>query len=174
MLISEEYRGLNAELHARNSTFGTLGHHFAPLVVQLAAGAARPGPATTVLDYGCGKGTLKPSLLGHPLDVREYDPAIPEKAAAPEAADIVVCTDVLEHIEQDCLDAVLDDLRRVTRQLVLLTVCTAPARKTLADGRNAHLIVAPVAWWLPKLIERWELLVVENKSGGFLMVGGAK
>lgn len=52
---------------------------------------------------------------------------------------------------------VLDDLARVTAGVGLFTVCRGPAVKTLPDGRNAHLIQQPPAWWLPKFIERFEL-----------------
>jgi hypothetical protein len=54
---------------------------------------------------------------------------------------MVACIDVLEHIEPKLLENVLDDLQRVTREIGFFTVSTVLAEKTLADGRNAHLIV---------------------------------
>jgi 2-polyprenyl-3-methyl-5-hydroxy-6-metoxy-1,4-benzoquinol methylase len=67
--------------------------------------------------------------------------------AAPEPHDIVACTDVLEHIEPDCLDDVLKDIRRCTKKVAFLLIATRPAIKVLADGRNAHLIQQPYTWW---------------------------
>lgn len=150
MLITEDYRKLNALKHETSARYGTMGHHFAKRIQEL----ARNTSSTSILDYGCGKRTLE-SALGYAI--RNYDPAIPGLDRTPDPADLVVCTDVLEHIEPDCLDAVLDDLRRVTQKVIFLTVSTMQAKKHLADGRNAHLIVQPYEWWMPKLMSRFTL-----------------
>jgi hypothetical protein len=170
MLISDEYRALNAQLHRDRPDYGTSGHKWADAVMML----AKERGANTVLDYGCGKRTLRGALpLLNERDFRlyEYDPAIPGLDAAPSPADLVVCTDVLEHIEADCLNAVLDDLRRCTRKVAFLEIATRPAVKTLADGRNAHLIVEPPEWWLPKLDARWSSVGVFAGSGSFVYIG---
>jgi hypothetical protein len=75
--------------------------------------------------------------------------------------------DVLEHIEPDCLDDVLDDLKRVTKGIGFFTVACGPAAKVLPDGRNAHLIQEPPEWWLPKLLERFDLYTFQRMPGGF-------
>ena len=73
MLISPAYRSLNEQMHA-DPDFGTSGHLFGAVVRELLAG----DPAIkTVLDYGCGKGTLRKSAIGP--EWREYDPAVPGK-----------------------------------------------------------------------------------------------
>lgn len=147
-VISPDYARLNAELHERNPQYGISGQKWAKVVRGLADWLG----TCDILDYGCGKQTLAETLPE--LRVRGYDPALPELATTPEPADLVICTDVLEHIEPEWLDNVLDDLARVIRKVGFLTVSTQPALKTLADGRNAHLIVQPVAWWLAKLGQR--------------------
>lgn len=170
-LISESYRNLNAALHASNPQYGTSGGKWAAKVHRL----ARQYQAGSVLDYGSGRGTLGTALRQGiselPYDFREYDPAIPGQDARPEPADFVVCGDVLEHIEPDCLYAVLDDIRGLARKAVLLIVATVPAGKTLADGRNTHLIVEPAEWWLPKLMLRWRVREFHDRSGFFICVG---
>jgi hypothetical protein len=131
-----------------------------------------------VLDYGCGRGTLLSALWDKhatlPFDFLEYDPAIPEKDTKPTKADLVVCGDVLEHIEPDCLYAVLDDIRGIARSAVFLVVATQPAAKFLSDGRNAHLIVEPAEWWLPKLMQRWRVALLRDLGGEFLFIGAPK
>jgi hypothetical protein len=104
--------------------------------------------AGSVLDYGCGKGGLGRAI---PFGICEYDPAIAGKESSPKPADLVVCTDVLEHIEPECLVYVLADLRRVTRKIGYFVIHTGPAQKHLADGRNAHLIQRDRMWWKKKL-----------------------
>jgi hypothetical protein len=39
--------------------------------------------------------------------------------------------------------------------------------KTLADGRNAHLIQEPPEWWLPKIMARWDLRLFQAVTGEF-------
>jgi S-adenosylmethionine:diacylglycerol 3-amino-3-carboxypropyl transferase len=89
----------------------------------------------------------------------------------PEPHDIVVCTDVLEHIEPDCLDDVLADIRRCTKKAALLVVATRPAMKTLSDGRNAHLIQEDFKWWEPH-IEKAGFRVLQGHAvtGEFTLV----
>lgn len=145
MLISDEYRALNADLHARKPGYGSKGHGWATRVRNLASELG----AVSILDYGCGKGTLARALPD--LDVRGYDPAVPGCDAAPEPADLVICTDVLEHVEPECIDAVLADLVRLTVRGCLVAVACRPGKRTLADGRPDHLTVEPPAWWMERL-----------------------
>jgi hypothetical protein len=77
---------------------------------------------------------------------------------------------VLEHIEPDLLENVLDDPARVTVRFGVFTVHTGPAAKILADGRNAHLIQKPSAWWLPLFTRRFELVAFNRVDGGFWIV----
>ena len=137
--ISPEYQALQAELHARPQGYGGKGRKWAPVVRELIAWY----DARTVLDYGCGEGSLGSALPG----IAEYDPAMPGKDAPPAPADLVVCTDVLEHIEPEKLPAVLIHLRFLTRTAALLVVALDATHKILADGRNAHLIQESPAWW---------------------------
>jgi 2-polyprenyl-3-methyl-5-hydroxy-6-metoxy-1,4-benzoquinol methylase len=142
--ISDAYAQLNRELHQTTEHYGTSGASYAASVLSLAT-AFR---VRSILDYGCGKGTLAKTLSG---PVREYDPAIPGKDAPPDPADLVVVTDVLEHVEPECLDAVLEDLERCVKIVGYFVICTRPSKKQLADGRNAHLIQQPALWWLTSL-----------------------
>jgi 2-polyprenyl-3-methyl-5-hydroxy-6-metoxy-1,4-benzoquinol methylase len=164
-MITDAYRELNRQLHATNESYGASGHRWAAQVAQM----AKHLPAHTILDYGCGKRTLEQALG---FAIKNYDPAVEGLDTPPEPADLVVCTDVLEHIEPDYLEAVLDDLQRVTKKLVFLVVATRPAKKTLADGRNAHLIQLPLNEWLPALLSRWKVEQVQNVGGGeFIFIG---
>jgi hypothetical protein len=163
VLISQEYAKLNSELHRTDPAFGISGQKWAKEVHML----SRRYSTTDVLDYGCGKQTLRDALN---FSIRGYDPCVPGVDSPPEPADIVVCTDVLEHIEPQFIDSVLDDIARLAKVAVFLTVATRPARKMLPDGRNAHLIQQTYIWWLEKIARRLMLTHFENHGGGFLAV----
>lgn len=162
MKITPEYAELNRRLHA-TGRFGMSGGRWAAPVLALCQQLG----TRDVLDYGCGQRTLEKSL---PFPIRNYDPCVPGLDAPPEPADIVVCTDVLEHVEPDCIDEVLDDLRRVTRDAGLFLVATRPAENVLADGRNAHLIQEPKSWWLPRIERRFRVSQVRDLPGEFAVI----
>jgi hypothetical protein len=167
LLISEEYRRLNEKLHEDRPDYGTSGHRWVVPVREL----AREMGATSILDYGCGKRTLERELG---FAINNYDPAVEGLDAAPEPADLVVCTDVLEHIEPECLEDVLDDLQRVTKGFGFFNIATRPAVKTLADGRNAHLIVEKARWWLEHLWDRFDIVQFNDLGGDFIVIVRAK
>lgn len=172
MLISEQYREQQRALHER-ADYGVASLHYAPFVAE----ALERAGADELLDYGAGKGRLAPALqgiLGRPLTVHQYDPAIPEFAAAPQPCRFVACIDVLEHIEPELLGNVLDDLRRVTAGLGVFTVHCGAAVKSLPDGRNAHLTQQPIEWWAAQLRARFDLLQTRPLPEGACFVVARK
>lgn len=169
-VISPTYRELNSQLHQSRPDYGA-GISSRRWYATIAELAKKVG-AQSILDYGCGKGSLG-KALAH-LVVKNYDPAIPGLDKPPTAADLLVSTDVLEHIEPDCLDDVLDDMKRCGLKAVFLTIATRKAAKTLADGRNAHLIVQSPEWWLPKLMARWDMRNFAAQDGEFMFFGVAR
>lgn len=148
-LITEGYRALNLELHRTSKGYGAGGGYWADEVLRLVDRSA----ATSVLDYGCGKGTLGEELRKRRpgLDVRDYDPCVPGRATAPARAHIVACTDVLEHVEPDLIGNVLDHLVDRTERAALLVIACKKGSKRLPDGSRAHKIVESPAWWLDRL-----------------------
>ena len=158
-LISENYRQLNAKLHV-TADFGRHGDKWASKVRELIAAHE----IRTVLDYGCGQGALRKALG---MDIAEYDPAISGRDNLPSPADLVVCTDVLEHVEPELLSNVLDHLRLLTRRFLFAAVSTRPAVKVLEDGRNAHLIVQSAAAWQPLLAVRFAIVEMSVRPDEF-------
>ena len=66
----------------------------------------------SISDYGAGKKNLEKALkeLGlKNFDYFPYDPVFPDYGK-PKPADLVCCIDVLEHIEEEFLFNILDDL----------------------------------------------------------------
>lgn len=149
-LISPKYAVMQRMLHAQD-LYGERGDKWADTVLALIA----EHQATSVLDYGCGRGSLRRAVMAtRPIGLRfdEYDPGVDGKHILPSFADLVVATDVLEHIEPDKLDAVLAHLRLLARKAVLVVVALVPTAKVLADGRGAHLIIRPSNWWRKRVV----------------------
>ena len=143
-LISDDYLAQQRHLHA-TTNYGIVGQKWADVVRQISQSGRK-----TILDYGCGRQTLK-AVLGPAFNVTCYDPAIEGLDTPPEPADVVVCSDVLEHVEPECVDAVIQHISDLTERLAIIIVSLRPAQKTLADGRNAHISLQKPEWWLSKL-----------------------
>jgi len=159
--ISEEYRKLQQELH-KNPNYGVASTHFGPFVNEL----INVFKINSVSDYGAGKKRLLESLEkfnNTPKEYFPYDPAFPEYGPAKEA-DLVVCIDVLEHIEPELIDNVIYELSLITKKIGFFTIHMGPAGKTLADGRNAHLIQKPSSWWLEKFVKYFDIFRLEQHN----------
>jgi hypothetical protein len=163
-LITPEYMAIQKHLHATED-YGQ-GAHVGKCAEYIRSVAK---PEHTILDYGCGQGHLKTALPE--FEVREYDPCIEGKDDRPERADFIVCADVLEHIEESCIENVLAHIRELVKNRAYFVIDCKPAQKTLKDGRNAHLLVQPPYWWKQKLEPQFRLEKFEYREDkDFLIV----
>lgn len=143
-LISSTYLWMQQRLHC-SGDYGRAGDKHLDIILEL---IDKTG-SHNVLDYGCGKGFLGEALRQRDIPCHDYDPAMPGKGHA-EIADLVVCTDVMEHIEPEKLNAVLEHIFNMTDVALFVAISMRPAGKILADGRNAHLIIQSSEWWRVK------------------------
>jgi hypothetical protein len=98
----------------------------------------------SILDYGCGK------AKHHPLEWNaiKYDPAVPEYQNKPTGKfDLVISTDVLEHIPVDNLKDIIDEIFNYSKKWVFLSVCCRKANAILPNGYNAHATIESAKWW---------------------------
>ena len=124
---------------------------------------------STALDYGCGKGVILNHLKEKYANTswEGYDPAVLEyNIIMKDKYDLVFSNDVLEHIEQEFLSNVLNHIDTLAQNFVWLRIDTEPARKTLSDGRNAHLSLHPKEWW--------EIQVQQHIKGKIIYTGYKK
>jgi 2-polyprenyl-3-methyl-5-hydroxy-6-metoxy-1,4-benzoquinol methylase len=169
MTITESYRKMNEQLHADHPAFGAYGYKQGPYVLTI----IKKYSAASVLDYGAGKGSLKDWLRRHSaVQVQNYDPAVPEFAAAPAPADLVVCSDVLEHVEPDCVAGVLAEIAVNTRKVAYFNIATRKAQKTLPDGRNAHVSIMPPTDWFSVLSQLFDIVCYEVIPGHSVTIVG--
>lgn len=115
VLISEGWRDVMRQQHEQSPLYGSDGFRYADTVRKLVEATS----AQSVLDYGCGKGVLAAKL---DFPIWEYDPAVPGKDMTPKPADLVMCTQVLEHVEPEYLDDVLGDLARCVKKVGYLVM----------------------------------------------------
>ena len=105
-----------------------------------------------MLDYGCGKAYKYTKKKYHVFmgidDLYLYDPYVDEYSTLIDRpVDIVVCTDVLEHIPEEDIDDTLKTIFSKARKAVFLSISCKLASKVFSDGTNAHVTVKPPSWW---------------------------
>ncbi len=163
--ISQQYIKQNEELHQSRPDYGSSGgQKWATPIAETANGFG----VNDILDYGAGKQSLSRCMPAY--KVTSYDPAVPEISARPKPHSVVACLDVMEHIEPEYLDAVLTDIHELTQKGVVFVIATGPAKKTLPDGRNAHLIQEDYQWWFSKLCEKFEISQFNNLGYNILFI----
>jgi len=103
----------------------------------------------SVLDYGCGKAMFHHRLVVDPV---KYDPGYPPYSEKPTGNyELVICTDVMEHVDEQFVSKVLVEIFYYATKHVYLHISTKEAVKKLPDGRNAHVTVKPENWWRNKV-----------------------
>jgi len=168
--ISADYLAQQKQLH-QDVRYGTASVGYAPLIVDIVEASG----FRSVCDYGAGKCRLGQALRRKikKFDYYPFDPAFPEYGPA-KTAEIVACIDVLEHIEPEYLDQVITQLAKLTTHIGFFSIHTAPAKKVLADGRNAHLIQQPASWWMGKLLPHFDVIQLTPVKRGFWVIVQSK
>ena len=174
-------RAQNTLLHKKRS-FGDGGRTEFKAMVKVIA----EHEIDSVIDYGCGKGTLgvrfrlaqekhrmdrlaniedarcfccgqvlptKPTVIDN-VTWQDYDPAIEKVSRLPKPADLVMCRDVLEHVEPELLDNVFEHIHSLANKAVYLVIPRNASTVTLPDGRNSHLTQQKAKWWI-KRFSKW-------------------
>ena len=154
MVTFEEAIELHTELHINDSKFN--GYSIAIHLPEL-ADIIKNSNIHNVLDYGCGKAKgWHRGKYAHVIglkstdDVYLYDPCVEDYNKYPpphHKFDMVVCTDVMEHIPLDGIPIVLGNIFSLAKKAVFITIATKPAKKMLRPDLNAHLTVQPPEWW---------------------------
>lgn len=135
-----------------------------------------------LLDFGSGKGYQYLVLRIHEqwggLLPYCYDVGVRQLARRPLIKfDGVICTDMLEHIEEADIPVILDDIFGFLTQesrprFAFFSIACRPdskmldpagpttgklkeskKQKKLPDGRDVHVTVQPPAWWIPRILQ---------------------
>jgi len=148
-LISKTYLK-EIEYQHNTSEWGMAGFNHVPYIIDLANSIN----AKNILDYGSGCGKTANELRKNNFTVLEYEPGIESKRKNLKLinnlnfkTDLIICTDVLEHIERKKLINVLNHLKSINCMYYYVTVGTGPSYRFLSNGANAHLIQEDEHWW---------------------------
>lgn len=157
---------------------------FAPGLHEL-AGALKwmqPEAGSSITDWGSGSGKASDALRERGFRVRMVDIAanaykgkhgpvieaclweLPEDLGA---TDHGYCTDVMEHIPPERVEAVLAGIAQRTTRSVFFQIALYHDRFGAQVGAPLHLSVFPPAWWqerLGKHFARVEYVQVRNKN----------
>jgi len=158
-MIAERY----TEIHRQNPAFGSSGIECPvrrAFLVELAR-LQGLGVVTSFFEYGCGKGKLIEAIRQRfpGSRVEGYDTAVPKYKSYPnERFDVVLCLDVLEHIEPSDISDCLSRLRKSTAKICLLLIDHQLATQWLSKHENSHVNLAPPDWWLMKVREHFPVL----------------
>lgn len=174
-LVSEHYRELLTKKHDEKP-WGGAGKSWVPTIAPL-LNLLPDNP--TILDFGCGRGTFKPAMLEFRPDavITEYDPGVRGKNTLQMIpVDYVVCTDVMEHVEEDMVVDTLRTLNFLAIHGVFFNIDTAPSKSFLPDGRNTHITIKPAAWWKDMLDEhipemKW---TIHEESKSRIVISGSR
>lgn len=162
-VISDSYGEQLTKEH-KSSKWGTTGSKYAGKdIMEL---LTKRDYIRTVLDYGAGKGTLGQYVAeqGWKGSWTNYDPGIPEYNTLPECEkqyDLVITSDVLEHIEPPFLSGVITQLGDLTGKVLYNNICCVKTNKTFLDGpyvgQDLHLTIELPTWWRNKFKADCEL-----------------
>lgn len=163
MSVTPEYKELLKQMH-ESASFGKrakMPKHLENFIEKISP--------SSILDFGCGKGNLV-SLMKEKYPektVLGYDPGNSkfDKSIDNILVDLLISSDVLEHVEPHLIDETLKYLSTKSRYIYHL-ISLAPAKRKLPDGRNAHLIQETPEWWRKKFVDLGYKIIQEDYSEG--------
>lgn len=143
---------------------------------------------TSVLDFGCGKAQFwKKNPFWRAMfqwtnenknlyNLWLYDPGYDDSDKETRTGmsihntlpasryDLVICTDVLEHVPEEDIGFTLETILGKSRRFVYLNISCYYATKTFRDGTNVHVTVKPPSWWKAQIQEAEKRVFEKMKS----------
>lgn len=147
-----DYAKVYSEMHKNPKHFAG---HTIKRYTKLIAKLVEEHAPNRLIDYGSGKGYQYLEMRVHEkwggLLPYCYDVGVRQLATKPEGKfDGLICTDVMEHIEEGDVQIVLRDALSTLNPegfAFFGVCCRLSGKKFLPDGRDVHVTVKPPKWW---------------------------
>jgi 2-polyprenyl-3-methyl-5-hydroxy-6-metoxy-1,4-benzoquinol methylase len=147
----------------------------------------------SVIDAGCGTGKVlkkfyEAGFLTRGIDItfkawdEEISGSLPIALLMNEvclwdlphwmkAFDAIYCIDVMEHIPEEKVEAVIDNLADRCNKIAIFQIAMFKDRFGDLIGERLHLTIKPKEWWAEKILRRFKnILEIRNIRGRFTFV----
>lgn len=144
-------------------------------------------PNETLIDFGCGSGRADLTLRQKGLKITLVDIAVNclnadvKEALLPgfldfvegclwdlpadlKPADYFYCCDVMEHIPEEKVDAVLENIKAKNIKGGFFNIATYRDGFGALIGEELHLTVKDAQWWLDKLSKHWRIIMTDTTT----------
>ena len=158
-MITDNYKQLLSKMHQQGKF-----NNGQNRVKEIISFIEMTGPKT-VIDYGCGNGSMIVELgkLFKDITFFGYDPSNSlYETLPPVICDCLTSLDVFEHFEPEHLETTLQEIDLTFSRHAYIKIALYPAKKFLRDGRNAHLILEKPAWWREKILGNMSVELIEE------------
>jgi 2-polyprenyl-3-methyl-5-hydroxy-6-metoxy-1,4-benzoquinol methylase len=146
------------ELFASNLKYGVGGRNHFNLINSI----AQDFGIKSIFDFGCGRGTLLEELnKTDKYKLSGYDPTssnnqLFSNTINDEPVDMIVSTDVLEHLYEFELNNCFKIFKIKTPILMFHRICGRVASNILPNNTNAHKTVKSYEWWQDVLTDSFQ------------------
>jgi len=165
--VIQEYYNIYLQYYKDGKVYGTSSEDLLDFIAPHVIGLN----PKSILDYGCGRSSLIRNFWNDgKRELYKYDPAIREYRDIPiEKVDLVLCTDVLEHIPIGFMPKFLYNLSNFS-QKAIISVSFVPARQKLSNGKNAHITLLKQAKWEELLAPVYdEINILKTHKTGMIL-----
>ena len=174
--FTKEYAEMQKQMHEHYTKYGAGVPALLQTIFSMTSQLVKRHGSLTVLDYGSADGNVERGLtekfwVPPGVSFVNYDPFIEGSSKDPDPANLVLCMDVMEHVEPQCTEAVLDHIQALTKNVVLFSICMIPAKKVLPDGRNAHINLRDAEYWMCQVRKRFIVSEFKATHDALLFVG---
>lgn len=145
----KDYPGYSENVRQYKDIYANIYGNSSFVYFDFVADIVRKRNPRSILDYGCGWSDLVCYFWNDGKRiVHRFDPAIPRFKEMPDRQfDLILCTDVMEHIGIGDVDRVFSEMSGFSKN-AFFVISTIPAQTILPDGRNAHITLLTDGEWL--------------------------